>query len=76
MKRMIGRASELIANMILSSIAVTPILLSIRFFLFESLDWTLVFMPLLCTFHLLLCWVAGGILARVLLDLFRRHGGT
>ena len=54
----------------------TPLLLLLKLLLFKLVPWVLVFLPLLCTFHILVCWFSGRIIAQILLTLFPWEGGA
>jgi len=76
MEKVIDRTTEWLTHMILSSILATPLLLLLKVLLFKLVPWVLVFLPLLCTFHILLCWFSGRIIAQILLTLFSWEGGA
>ena len=58
-----------LANMILSGLCFTPILILVKALTPLPIPWLAVFLPWTVTFHLVLCWCAARIIANVFWDL-------
>jgi len=59
------------ANLILSGLCLTPILALLKALTPLPIPWLVVLVPWAVTFHLVLCWCAARIIAKVFWDLAR-----
>ncbi len=57
-----------IANLTLAAVPLTPALVVLNGMSPYRLPWVYMFIPWLGAFHLVLCWVFGQMVARVLSD--------
>jgi len=69
MKSLTERATDSLVRMVASAVFMTPLLGLVKVATPLPLPWLGVFIPWLGAFHLLLCWAAAQIIARVLWDL-------
>lgn len=66
MERLKSRVAEWLADLALAAVPLTPVLSVLNALSPIRLPWVFVFLPWIVSFHLLLCWVSGQMIAHML----------
>lgn len=69
------RTTNWLTWMLVAAVFLTPVLAVLNLLSPVSLPWIFVFVPWIGSLHLLFCWFAGQMIARVLFDLYQMAGG-